>query len=88
MNSENQLSRRQVIGGIGGGLATVMATPVLAASESTYTPAAPTAAPCKTRLRSIPNHRLRSSRNPGQDWPAKWTPSLIMAKPATKGQAG
>lgn len=34
MNKENQLSRRQVIGGIGGGLATVIATPVLATSST------------------------------------------------------
>ena len=41
MNNENQLSRRQLIGGIGSGLAaTVMATPVFAASEGQATNAA------------------------------------------------
>lgn len=37
MNNENQLSRRQVIGGLGSGLATAMVTPVLAATPTQYT---------------------------------------------------
>jgi len=44
MNNDNPLSRRQVIGGLSGGLAAVMATPVLAVSgttdEATTAPAA------------------------------------------------
>ncbi len=44
MNQENQLSRRQIIGGLGSGIATAMATPMLATSGTQYSGATAPAA--------------------------------------------
>ena len=76
MFQENQLSRRQVIGGLGSGLATVMATPVLATSDTPYTGAAAPAAldnpttkyprpPFKTPMQPFPG--LASKMDPRPD---------------------
>jgi NAD(P)-dependent dehydrogenase (short-subunit alcohol dehydrogenase family) len=65
MNNEHHLNRRQVIGGIGSGLAAgMMATPVLAASEGTSTHAAP--APLVDPTTKFPKPPFNT---PMQPWP-------------------
>lgn len=84
MNNDNQLSRRQVIGGISGGLAAVMATPVLANADTTNM-AAPTAAPLQDPTTKYPKPPFKEQPQPWPGLASKMDPKPDHGETSYKG---
>lgn len=87
MNKENQLNRRQVIGGIGGGLAAVMATPILANTANAATDPANTApvAPLQDPTTKYPKPPFKEQPQPWPGLASKMDPRPDHGEQSYKG---